>query len=250
MASNFQIGFLTDPEMVRNPPPEYRHLRLTFCPVGIQVGSLSFPPDGWCDFAGILLLRWAYEVWNLSDRRTRAARLIFFGVTNEVWIRRTPSRWWKVSGIQGAQKPRKIETETLCTPERIEAAILSASQRFIAGVRQCGVWGQDCEELTTFLADPDEYVEALREAHARQTAAAQTPDPLPPALRARLRGNIPTRDQEPFPAASIQRDVHRAEIRSAHLPIFCPHCEAVLAPWVGTQTQQTCQRCGSRIRIR
>src|SRR5258708_4469093 len=120
MASNFQIGFDTDPVIVRNPPPQYRHLPLTFCPVGIRVDSRVFPTPGWCDFTGILLLRWAYEVWNLSDATSRAARLIFFNSPSEIWVRRTPTHWWKVSCIVRSDKQKRVEAEALCTPERIE----------------------------------------------------------------------------------------------------------------------------------
>jgi hypothetical protein len=249
VAGAFHIDFNLDPAIVRNPPPEFRHLRMTYCPVGVRVDSLVFPGPVWCDFAGVLLLRWALEVWNLSAARARAARLIFFDTPSEIWVRRTASRWWKVSCVVRTGKEKQVEAEALCTPERVEAALLAASQRFLAGVRQCGVWGKDCEELAAFVDNPDAYVEALREAHAEQAAAARAPDPLPAALRARLLGNIGTNEQGRFPAPSIPQDVRPTEIRPAHLPFFCPRCSAVLAPWVGTQTQQACRHCGLGVRI-
>ena len=249
MASNFHIGLNTDPEIVRNPPPQYRHVPMTFCPVGVKVDSRVFPIPGWCDFAGVLLLRWAHEVWNLSDGKTRAARLIFFDTPSEIWARRTASRWWKVSCVVRRDKQKKVEAEALCMPERIEAAVLSASQRFLTGVRRCGVWGTDCEELAAFVDNPDVYVEAMRQLQAERAAASQTPDPLPPAIRKRLLGHVQDDEREQFPPKATPQGPRPTEGQFVYLPIFCPRCAAVLAPWVGTQTHQTCQQCGLSIRI-
>jgi len=249
VANNFRIGFNTAPEIIRNPPPQYRHLPMTYCPVGVKVASLVFPVPGWCDFAGVLLLRWAHEVWSLSDGKTRAARLIFFDTPSEIWVRRTAARWWKVSCVVREGRQKNIEAETLCLPERVEAAILSASQRFLAGVRRCDVWGKDCEELAAFVKHPDAYVEAMREMHAERAAAAQAPDPLPPAVRKRLLGNNGAEEQGQSPPDAIPQPSRPTEAHAAYLPILCPRCSAVLAPWVRTQTQQNCRHCGLNIRI-
>jgi hypothetical protein len=158
MANEFLIGFDTDPMFVQNPPPQYRDLGLVYCPVGIRVNSVSFPGPGWCDFAGVLLLRWCCEVWRLSGGESRAARLIFFDTPSEIWVRRTATRRWKVSCVVREANRRTVTTEALCIPERIEAVLLSASQRFLAGVRRAGVWGRDCEQLASFLSDSQTYL--------------------------------------------------------------------------------------------
>ena len=153
MSSKFRVGFNTDPEIVREPPPQYRHPRRIFCPVGITVGARVFPGPGWCDLTGVLLLEWCRAVWRLSAGEARYARLIFFDTPAEVWVRRTASRWWKVSAVVREGNRKRVEAEALCLPERVEATLLTASQRFLAGVRQAGVWGVDCEELADFLSD-------------------------------------------------------------------------------------------------
>jgi hypothetical protein len=152
-----------------------------------------------------------------------------------------------VSCILCTDKQKQIEAEVLCTPERIEAALLSASQRFLAGVRQCGVWGKDCEELAEFVDAPEDYIAATRQAYAAQAAAAQTPDPLPAAIRARLSSSIQPREHKLFSAPSAQREARSAKFR--FLPIFCPRCNAVLNPWTKAQSQQFCPLCHLNIAI-
>ncbi len=153
MPGNFRVGFNTDPVIIRDPPPQYRHPRRVYCPVGISVDSLVFPGPGWCDLTGVLLLEWCRSVWRLSAGEARYARLIFFDTPAQIWVRRTPSRWWKVSAVVREGKHKRVEAEALCLPERVEATLLTAAQRFLAGVRQAGVWGVDCEELAAFLSD-------------------------------------------------------------------------------------------------
>jgi hypothetical protein len=93
LSHKFQISFCTDPEIVRNPPPQFRHMRSVYCPVGIQVGDWEVPGPGWCDFAGVLLLEWCRGVWQLSSGESRYARLVFFDTPTQIWIRPTPTQW-------------------------------------------------------------------------------------------------------------------------------------------------------------
>ncbi len=158
MPSMFRVGFALDPEIIRDPPPQYRNPRRVFCPVGIGVGSYVMPGPGWCDLTGVLLLEWCRAVWQLSAEESRYARLNFFDTPAQVWIRRTPSKWWKVSAIVRQGNQKRIEAEVLCLPERVEAALLSAAQRFLAGVRAAGVWGVDCEQLAEFVSEQFEPV--------------------------------------------------------------------------------------------
>ena len=156
MTSKFRVGFSVDPMIVRTAPPQYRNPRRIYCPVGISVNSHVFPSPGWCDLTGVLLLDWCRSVWRMSAGEARYARLIFFDTPAQVWVRRTPSRWWKVSAVVREGKKKRVEAEALCLPERVEATLLSAAQRFLAGIREAGVWGVDCDELAEFISQQEE----------------------------------------------------------------------------------------------
>jgi hypothetical protein len=154
MSANFQIHVTTEPaEMLQNPPPQFAHRRLMYCPICVQVGAKSFPASVWCDAAGVLLLRWTEEIWKMSAGEGRAARIIFFDTPCEIWVRRTTTRWWKVSCVVRQGKVKLIGPEILCLPEQIEAALLQAAQKLLAGARGAGVWSDDCAALEAFLQD-------------------------------------------------------------------------------------------------
>ncbi len=156
MTAQFKIHIGTEPEILRHPPPQFAHLRVIYCPICVTVGGLTFPIACWADFGAVLLLSWQQEVWQLSRRERRAARLIFYDTPNEIWIRRTYERWWKVSCVLRNHKEKVIEGELLCLPEQVEAELLSASQKLLGGARKAGVWSKDCHELQTFLQEQTE----------------------------------------------------------------------------------------------
>jgi hypothetical protein len=235
---------VTHPGLLRSPPLQYRHVSLVFCPVCIQLGPREFPGRNWSDFTGALLLKWGRELWALSAGESRAAKLIFFHTPCELWVRRTVSRWWKVSCVQRHDKEKEIGWEGLFLPEQIEAAMISASRRLLHAAQQAGVWGEDCKELTAFVEDPDDYVEAAKKAQNDKAAAMKT-DPLPAAIRARLTGNNPSA----FPEPSISPAARPREIHFMSLPLFCPKCTAILDPWTPERLQQICPYCGAHIRI-
>jgi hypothetical protein len=235
---------VTHPDLLRSPPPQYRHVPLTFCPVHFKLGSIDFPGLGWTDFTGALLFRWCRELWRLSAGESRAAKLIFFNTPSELWVRRTATSWWKVSCVQRHSKRNQIEWEGLFLPEQVEAALLSASRQFLRAAQQAGVWGEDCKVLSAFIDDPDAYIEAARKEQSDKAAAMQS-DPLPTAIRARLNGA----DSSPFPEGAIPTESRPREINFMALPFFCPRCRATLLPWSHERLQQTCLHCGAHIRI-
>src|SRR5260370_815536 len=98
MVTGFRIGVNTEPEILATPPPQFRHLNLLYTPFAVHVGAFDFPASCWCDFAGVLLLRWCREVWKLSRGETRAARLGFW-YTYEVWLRKTTKHWWMATCV-------------------------------------------------------------------------------------------------------------------------------------------------------
>src|SRR5690242_13241636 len=116
MANTFRVGINLSPHILRSPPPKYRHLALTFCPIVLQVGGLDFPHLIWTDFAGVLLRLWTQEVRQLANEESRAARLVFFDTPNEVWIRPTTTRWWKVSCISREGKQKVVKGEAALIP--------------------------------------------------------------------------------------------------------------------------------------
>jgi hypothetical protein len=158
--SRFRIGVCTAAEILANQPPQFRHTNLIFTPFGIRVGDRDFPAPGWTDFAGASLFKWCRAVWAMSFGEARAARLTFW-YTYEFWLRRTASHWWRLSLVERTPDSKRIISEALVLPERVEAELLTASRKLIAGAKAAGVWTEDCAALQAFLDDPEEYLRQL-----------------------------------------------------------------------------------------
>jgi hypothetical protein len=160
MKSEFQIGVCTEREVLVNQPPQFRHTNLLFTPFAIRVDDRAFPASVWTDFAGASLFKWCRAVWAMSLGEARAARLPFW-YTYEVWLRKTVSNWWRVSLVERLPDSKKITYEALVLPERVEAALLTASRKLIAGAKGADVWAEDCATLAAFLEDPEDYLAQL-----------------------------------------------------------------------------------------
>lgn len=151
MSTKFEIHLRTEPMEMLQHPPRVASRPLMYCPICVAVKGDPYPTPVWCDAAGVLLLRWHEEIWKMSLGQSRAARLIFFDINREIWVRRTTMHWWKVSCVERKGDHKTISREVLCIPEEIEAALLQASQKLLAGARRAGVWFDDCVELASFL---------------------------------------------------------------------------------------------------
>lgn len=160
MKTTFRIGVCTDREILTNQPPQFRHINLIFSPFGIRVDERDFPASVWTDFAGASLFKWCRAVWAMSLGEARAARLTFW-YTYEFWLRRTTSHWWRLSLVERKPDSKEITYEALILPERIEAELLTASRKLIAGAKNAGVWTEDCATLQAFLDDPENYLHQL-----------------------------------------------------------------------------------------
>lgn len=160
MKTRFHIGVCTDHEILTNQPPQFRHTNLIFTPFAIRVGERDFPASFWTDFAGASLFKWCRAVWGLSLGDAPAARLTFW-YTYEFWLRKTASNWWRLSLVERQPDSKQITYEALVLPERVEAELLTASRRLIAGAKRAGVWTEDCATLQAFLDDPEDYLQQL-----------------------------------------------------------------------------------------
>jgi hypothetical protein len=160
MKTTFRIGVCPDRELLVNQPPQFRHTNLLFTPFAIRVGERDFPASFWTDFAGASLFKWCRAVWAMSLGEARAARLTFW-YTYEFWLRKTVSNWWRLSLVERKPDSKKITYEALVIPERVEAALLTASRKLIAGAKSAGVWTEDCAALQAFLDDPEGYLHQL-----------------------------------------------------------------------------------------
>jgi hypothetical protein len=160
MKNIFHIGVCTDREILTNQPPQFRHTNLIFTPFAISIAGHDFPASIWTDFAGASLFKWCRAVWAVSLGQSRAARLTFW-YTYEFWLRRTTSHWWRLSLVEREPDSKRITFEALVLPERVEAELLTASQKLVRGARDAGVWTEDCAALQGFLDDPEEYLRQL-----------------------------------------------------------------------------------------
>ncbi len=160
MTCDFRISVCTARVILANQPPQFRHTNLLFTPFGICVGERDFPGAAWTDFAGASLFKWCRAVWGLSYGEARAARLTFW-YTYEFWLRKTTRHWWQLSLVERKPDSKQITYETLVLPERVEAELLTASRRLIAGAKNAGVWSEDCATLQEFLEDPEDYLDQL-----------------------------------------------------------------------------------------
>jgi hypothetical protein len=139
-----------------------------FAPFAVRIGKELFPGTIWTDFAGLQLFQWYSAVWEMGENNKRCGRLPFmYGY--EMWLRRTPTRWWKLSCVtrikEGTRdvsiKDATIGHEALVLPEQVEAALLTCSRRLLAGAKRVGRWTDDCEALSNLLDDPAGYLSAL-----------------------------------------------------------------------------------------
>ena len=151
MKPSVRINASAFSDMLRNPPPQFSHLGLLYSFLSVKVGSRVFPTDVWCDFSGVLLLRWNREVRELIEGKSRYARLIFTDTPNEVWLRRTDSHYWRASCVTWNHGAREIVSEALCLPEYVEASLHFASRQLLESARQADVWYEDCQSLEDFL---------------------------------------------------------------------------------------------------
>lgn len=244
MNSTFEVGFFLSPELLRSPPPQARAAGLTICPFSLRVGSLDFPHVAWTDYAGVLLRLWGQELWRLARGDSRAARLVFFDTPNEVWIRRTRERWWKVSCVERVSGRKVIRAEAACILERMEVAVMSAGRRFLVEMKRLGFWGPDCEDLSSFLKNPHNFMIA-RSCGSETRSAPSEPAPLvtgsPSAILHRLSpppsSVAPPRHPDSSPA------VPPPTFQQAP-PMFCPRCSAVLKMWARPLKRQSCPLCG------
>ncbi len=160
MRTRFRIGVCTDREILTNQPPQFRHMNLLFTPFAIRVGERDFPASYWTDFAGASLFKWCRAVWAMSYGENRAARLTFW-YTYEFWLRKTTGHWWRLSLVERKPGAKQVTHEALVLPERVEAELLTASRKLIAGAKNAGVWTEDCATLQAFLEAPEDYLQQL-----------------------------------------------------------------------------------------
>jgi hypothetical protein len=158
--ATFRIGVCTDRELLRRQPQQFQHMNVLFTPFAIRIGDRDFPTSVWTDFAGVSLFKWCRAAWAMSLGQARAARLTFW-YTYEFWLRRTTSSWWRLSLVERRPDSKEITFEALVLPERVEAELLTASRRLIAGAKDAGVWTDDCVALQAFLDDPEDYLHRL-----------------------------------------------------------------------------------------
>lgn len=151
--SRFSIELSAPPEMLRCPPPHGGPWQKLYCPFVTTVAGRSFPGPGWSDAAGELLLYWNQEVQRLIEGESRFARLVFNDTPAVVWVRKTTGPWWKISCMPGGSRSTTPISETLCYPEHVEGAILSASVRLLSAAQTAGVWYDDCERLAQFIRE-------------------------------------------------------------------------------------------------
>jgi hypothetical protein len=151
-----------------------------------------------------------------------------------------------MSCVVRKSRQRLVEAEALCTLERIESCLLSAIQRFLSDVRKTGVWGDDCEQLAAFIENPADHVRTARDALAHKAATADSHDPMPAAVRARLNGG---QLFDAFSPGSVRFKAEQTTPCQPSLPLFCPRCGAILAIWEARQSEQTCRLCGFNIRV-
>lgn len=161
MGSNFEIGVGVRREMLATQPPQFAQLNVLYTAFSARVGQTWYPASVWCDFAGIWLFRWYEAVWQVSEGRTRAARLPFLH-TYELWVRRTVKPWWKISMVERHAKGTTIKgDEILVIPEQVEAALLTAIQRLLRAAKDANAWKEDCAALESLVNDPQRYLAAL-----------------------------------------------------------------------------------------
>ena len=252
MSFRFQIGVKPTPEILTKPPPQFSEVPFIYCPIAVRVNADGFPTAFWCDFAGVLLYKWYRQVWKMSQYESRSARLVFW-YTYEIWLRRTTKHWWNVSFVERNLKDKRIMEEHLVIPECVEAALLTAIQRLLAGARRVSVWTEDCEALEQALNDPERYWAALEAGDIPPPSFISgrlIPDPSLNQSMPRL--NLPPSPKRNggsrSPNSNALLPKQREQRGFAPLPIFCPQCNAVLRPW-GEEAQQTCPLCRYEIRI-
>jgi hypothetical protein len=227
-------------------------LNLIFTPFAVRVGNQEYPIAAWTDFAGVALFRWYRAVLNLSNDKCRAARLPFWQ-TYEMWLRRTKGYWWRLSLVERKPKAQTILYETLVIPEVVEAALLTATHKLLAGAKSVGVWTDDCVALDALLGGRESYLEDME--------AGRIPAP------SFLSGRVPVRLQRGEPMWGLasappapSNGIHRLPLadrdlplpirrRMLSLPLLCPRCGGILRPWKPDQTNQFCPLCKHDVRL-
>jgi hypothetical protein len=252
MGTKFRIGVNTAREILSNPPPQFRHVNLIFTPFSVRVGNVDYPMAGWTDFAGVILFKWYAAVLNLSSDKSRYARLPFW-YTYEMWLRRTSGSWWRLSLVERETDDKMILHESLVIPELVEAALLTAIHKLLAGAKSAGVQTEDCIALDALLKGRESYLEDM--------VAGTAPVP------SFLSGRAPVRMKRDKPVGGVslgspnnRNDNHRMPPTSREVPlpvrrrmfsppVLCPRCGGVLALWELNQTRQFCPLCKHEVRI-
>jgi hypothetical protein len=227
MSRSFRIGVCNDPEILANPPPDYRHLNVVFTPFAASAGGVDYPAPFWTDFAGVWLFKWYRAVWQLAEGDARSARLPFW-YTYEMWLRRTTKTWWRLSFVKCDARNREVAHESLVIPEVVEGAIVGAAHKLLDGARAAGVWPADCAALADLLAGRGEYLADLEAGVI----------PPPHFLTARFAVPIPG-------TALPSRLASRPPLpRVASPVVVCPRCGAALGPRARGVGPRVCDRCG------
>jgi hypothetical protein len=248
MSSTFEIGVNPAPEILGAPPPQFSDVPFIYCPVAVSMHGKDFPVSFWCDFAGVLLWRWFRQVWKLSHYETRCARLAFW-YTYEIWLRRTRKHWWNVAFVERQPNDATITEEDLVIPERVEAALLTAIRRLLAGARRAGVWTEDCESLEQAMDDPEAYWTALEAGDINAPSfisghLIRSPEFSPSIPGLELPAPAKRESHVCSPQANVVLPKPLAERRFAPMMVFCPRCTAVLTPSQANQGSYTCSLCG------
>jgi hypothetical protein len=169
MNGEFKVYVDVAPSRVRNAYTT-RHQQL-FGGFSLQVADQSLPIGELMsgEFLLVLLLHWNKAIHPLVAGKSRGAKLFFTMAEGEIWVRKTAKPLWKISYIDYLAKTNRIRAEVLCSPERLEAGLLSVSRKVLAGAQKAGIWTPDCVEMERFLRSPEEYM--------RQDEAATTDTP-------------------------------------------------------------------------
>jgi hypothetical protein len=148
---------------------------------------------------------------------------------------------------------KTILHESLVIPEVVEAALLTAIQKLLAGAKSVGVQTEDCVALAALLKGRESYLEDM------EAGKVPTPSFLSGRAPVRMKRDeptwgvsigSPTHQNGNHRKPPTDRDIPQAiQRRMVSPPILCPLCGAVLRLWESNQTQQACPHCKHDIRL-
>jgi|ERR1700683_4787577 hypothetical protein len=150
MPDKFRIDVQADAAIIRSSSHGRHPIA---CPITVHIGDRCFPHPDWDDFALTILEWWFQAVAELRGGNTRTANLLFMDGPLMIRLTARSADLWGVECVREGKNSSTVEVFGECDPGQISSEITKALDQVLAGVRQAGLWSDDCSKLEMYLAE-------------------------------------------------------------------------------------------------